>query len=248
MRLNSDAMHARAAHRLEVKVCGVETAEELNLLDRYAVDYAGLWCFRHLRAPSAARLRELLATPRRHVRCIGVFAGGEVAEIVRRVRDVGLEAVQLHGFQLPQVVSLIKRALGSRITVVKVLHVQDGHCLEQRQLAAYASCGADLFLIDSFDGRQGLGSTGRRVPKELLEQLVPELGSQRVLVAGGLEAESLRELRQQLPFRGVDVDAGARVRGALDEQRVAELVAAAAGDTHAPSGHHAWTSLQGGAR
>jgi phosphoribosylanthranilate isomerase len=105
------------------------------------------------------------------------------------------------------------------------LHVQQGRCLEERLIGAYLGAGVDAFVVDSFTSRDVAGSTGQRYDPTLLARLSARYPTAQWLCAGGLAAEHLPELAQQLPcLAGVDIDSGARVDGRIDATRVRRLV------------------------
>jgi phosphoribosylanthranilate isomerase len=214
---------------LEVKICGVTSADELHLLDEAGVDYAGLWfqipAGRHCLDPE--RSCALARRPLRRLRCVGVTTESDPDVIVRWAQRSGVVAVQLHGFQMPAIVKRIKRSLQGRAQVWKVLHAQAGVCLEKALLRAYAACGADAFILDSFVSRQQPGSTGKRVPLSAVTEVLEAVGGENLFLAGGMEEDSIRMMCSRLRLRGVDVDTAARNPFRLDLGRVSGLVRAA---------------------
>lgn len=217
--------------RLELKVCGVTSAQELHMLDRLGVDYAGLWfqvpSGRHELDPD--RFFALAHTPRRALRCVGVTTERDPEAIVGWVERSGVAAVQLHGFQMPATVSWLKRRLRAEVEVWKVLHAQQGRCLEGALLPVYAACGADAFILDSFVSREQPGSTGKRVPLEAVVEVAEAVGGAKLFLAGGMDAAAIRTVGPLVRLRGVDIDTAAREQCCLHPGRVASLVQAVRG-------------------
>jgi len=229
--MNTPYPNLESNNRIQVKICGMTQADELNLLDQIGVDYAGLW----FNVPNGKytldkqRFIQLARTPVRRLKCIGVTTESNPELIGEWAREAGLSGIQLHGFQLPIEVTAIKRRLGDQVALLKVLHIQNGRCLEKPLLKEYERCGADAFILDNFISRERSGSTGQRVPAEAVAMLVDLFGAERVFLAGGLDEQGVRDLRSQTPLLGVDIDSGARIQSRIDPQRVSAIVSAARG-------------------
>lgn len=213
---------------MQVKICGMTESAELQLLDQAGIDYAGLWFHMPLGEYSLSRKRftNLARTPLRRLRCVGVTTANDPDVIARFVRGSDIHGLQLHGFQLPRVVQSIKRRLSGDQELFKVLHIQQGKCLERSLLRKYATCGADAFILDNFISRQQPGSTGERIPSATVAELSDTFGTERLFLAGGIDAAGIRTLKHDQPLRGVDIDTGARVASRIDRQRVLGIVTA----------------------
>jgi phosphoribosylanthranilate isomerase len=133
-----------------------------------------------------------------------------LAGVVRRSRA---RWVQLHAYQLPNVVKELKAAIRRpRVTVVKVLHVRGDRCVDLRLAGAYERAGVDAFLLDAAteDGR--VGSTGEAIAPEVAASIADQL-NRPFLLAGGISAAgrwAYRDLTQLEGFVGIDVSTGAR--------------------------------------
>ncbi|WP_229397655.1 phosphoribosylanthranilate isomerase [Micromonospora okii] len=214
-----------------VKICGVESARDVDLLRDCGVDLVGVWCgvAGGPRDLPVGRAAALVARAAAAPGCRPVLVTTLADE--RRLRDVvartGARWVQLHGWQPPALVRRLKAEPG--LTVVKVLHVREGSCPEQRLVPAYERAGTDLFLLDALapDGR--VGSTGS--PVGVAAALaVADRCTRPFLLAGGISAanRAAHDAVVAHPlYRGVDVDGAARDdRGRLDARRVGELLRA----------------------
>ncbi len=214
---------------MQVKICGMTSASELRLLDRSGVDFAGIW----FNVPSGRyslnkeQFVALARTPLSQLKCIGVTTESNPDIIAQYVRESGVMGVQLQGFQLPKEVSFIKRRLPDHVSLLKVLHIQKGKCLERPLLLEYANCGADAFILDNFISREQSGSTGQRIPTSTVLELINSFGTDRLFLAGGMDEEGIRYVRSQIPLRGVDIDTGARIASQINGDRVRNIVSAA---------------------
>jgi phosphoribosylanthranilate isomerase len=208
-----------------IKVCGVTTAADMALLAAAGVDLAGVWCevpggHADLSISAAAELMSTVA-PRPAL----VTLAADLLRLGEMLDRTGARLVQLHGYQPPSIVGWLKRR---GVAVLKVLHVLDGTCVEQRLIPSYERAGTDWFLLDraTADGR--LGSTGQAIGAATALSIADQL-SRPFLLAGGITAVNRAEYAGVVDhpgFVGIDVDTGARHAGALCGHRVAALVEA----------------------
>ncbi|MER6910523.1 N-(5'-phosphoribosyl)anthranilate isomerase [Streptomyces sp. NPDC000594] len=200
-----------------VKICGVTTPGDMEPLGRAGADLVGLWhgvpgghadLPTHDLAPLAAAahrvpgLRPVLVTFLQDAGALRTVLAG-----------AGVRWVQLHGYQPPGMVRALKSA--GEFTVVKVVHLDAGGCVERPLIAAYERAGTDLFLLDTVarDGR--IGSTGQPPDPGAVLAIADRL-SRPFLLAGGVsdrDRGDRRAVGDHPLFRGIDVDTAARDPG-----------------------------------
>ena len=211
---------------MRVKICGATRLDEVELLASAGVDFVGLW---HgvpggRTELSLNRLTELAAAAV-GVQPILVTLESSVDDLVLVVRRSGIDWVQLHGYQQPGVVRALKSQCPNT-TVVKVLHVRDGQCLERPLVRTYERAGVDVFLLDALGADGRIGSTAQTIDPDVAARIV-ESGDRPVMLAGGLTSGNsarYRSLTEHPRFFGIDVDSGARDnQGRIDAGRVAEI-------------------------
>jgi phosphoribosylanthranilate isomerase len=210
-----------------VKICGATTAGEVSLLADAGVDLVGLW---HgipggpadVPVSSVAALAGAARPP---VQPVLVTFLGDAEALLDAVARTGVRWVQLHAFQPPALVRALKSG-GDGLTVVKVLHVQGGTCLERPLIGSYERAGTDLFLVDAVadDGR--IGSTGQRLASDVVVSLADGL-SRPFLLAGGISATNRPDFEAVVGhprFAGIDVDTAARdASGRIRAERVVAI-------------------------
>jgi phosphoribosylanthranilate isomerase len=213
-----------------LKVCGVHgpSAErDIAMLAATGVDLVGLW---HGVPGGDADLEEselvrLAAVAREHgVEPVLVTFDGDPVRLARALRKSGVRWVQLHAYQLPTVVTALRTAThGARVTIVKVLHVRGGRCVDVHLVPGYERAGVDAFLIDAATDDGRVGSTGAQVPPDVAAETAARL-ARPFLLAGGLSGgsrEDYDEIVRDDGFVGIDVSTGARdERGRLRAARV----------------------------
>ncbi|GAA2977328.1 phosphoribosylanthranilate isomerase [Actinokineospora diospyrosa] len=203
-----------------VKVCGATRATDLAALG--GVDLVGLWCgVRGGHANLSPSTFAELASGGGPEPVMVTFAD----DIAWLAKTAGVRWVQLHGFQPPRVVRVLKAA---GLTVVKALHVRDGVCVEGSLVGAYERAGVDMFVLDCVGPDGALGSTGRPLAEAVVLEIANYL-NRPFLLSGGVTPNNAAEfasVRRHPRFAGVDVDTGCRGGdGQIDPGRVSALLA-----------------------
>ncbi|MBB5642459.1 phosphoribosylanthranilate isomerase [Cryobacterium roopkundense] len=224
--VGTDDLHRRSPAALVVKICGLVTPGELDLVASAGASLAGVWwgvpgSARSLDHAGLRRMRTAAAVER----CLVTFSSD--AQAIAEARDA-LQAdwVQLHAFQSPAVVADVRRRLPMGTRLVKVLHIDGETLLERPFLGAFGRSGVDEYILDTVSGRQ-IGSTGTQSSPETVEKFAGQL-THPFLIAGGIDsdrAEEFGRVRALPGWHGIDVDTNARsADGALDIDRIASIV------------------------
>ena len=216
-----------------IKICGLTAEAEIELVSAFPVGLVGLW---HATAGRHDLCRARLARLAARARAAGtvpcmVTLSNDPALIAAALAEADIGVVQLHGFCLPPQITAIREAVARsnrQVEILKVLHVSEERCLEERMIPAYLRSEADGFILDAFAGREAVGSTGKRVAIETARRLCVALSPRPVLLAGGIDALSIGALEADDRFSGFDVDSGARSAGRLCRDRIAALIQAQA--------------------
>ncbi len=106
-----------------------------------------------------------------------------------------------------------------QISIVQVIHVVDESSIEEAKSVVPF---VDMILLDS--GNQNLtvkelGGTGRKHDWNLSRRIVESV-NKPVFLAGGLNAENVREAMEFVQPYGLDLCSGVRTNGKLDEEKL----------------------------
>jgi phosphoribosylanthranilate isomerase len=219
-----------------IKICGITTLEDAQLAIGAGADAVGF-----VFAPSPRRItpeavraitRELVPS----VEKIGVFVDASAEEIIVACETAGLSGVQLHSEdsvdRAPHLRLRLKK-FSSRLRVIEVVHY-DGNAAnfadQLRAQNAQPETHDDLhaILVDTrLAGK--LGGTG--IPfdwRATQDSFLQQAAHLRLIAAGGLRLENVRQAIQTLRPWGVDVSSGVEsVPGRKDHHRVTEFIRAA---------------------
>lgn len=216
-----------------VKFCGATTAAEVRGIAAAGADLVGLW---HQvgggRAELSARRLAALAAQARatgRLEAVAVTFGSDATALARLTAGGGPSWIQLHGYQPPATVRALRALVPDGVRIVKVLHVQDGSCVETGLIGAYERAGTDCFLLDAVAADGRVGSTALPLQEATVTALADRM-TRPFLLAGGLSADNRGRFRGAVAhprFLGIDVDSAARGTGGLLTEANAAAVAAA---------------------
>jgi phosphoribosylanthranilate isomerase len=196
--------------RLRVKVCGITTVADAEACVALGVDLIGLnFVESSPRHVDVARARAVADAVRGRVELVGVVADRDEVALLELLGLVGLDRVQLHGHEPPELV----QRLGARaFKAIRVGSAED---------VAEAERYEGLVLVDAKVGGM-LGGTGRTVDFALAAGLA---AARPILLAGGLGPGNVAAAVQAVRPFGVDVASGVeRAPGVKDLDAVASFV------------------------
>ncbi len=201
---------------VKAKVCGITTPEDALTAANSGADAVGLVFAESPRKLSVKQAREVATTLPDGVLKVGVFVDEEPEEVLRIVREVGLDYAQLHGDESPETVTFLR---GEGVKVIKALRIQGAG-----SLAAMDGYEADLFLLDAWS-EKARGGTGERFDWEVAKSYG---GRGNILVSGGLTPENVREAIRFFEPYGVDASSSLEdAPGKKNGERVRRFVSAA---------------------
>ena len=133
---------------INIKVSGITEVKQLSQLDGLGIDYAGLifskdspLCVTGKLNPAELKKVDL------EIKKVGVFKDPEMIEVLDAIDDYGLDAVELHGNESPQMCE----DLGSAVEVIKVFRVAKGN-IDIDELVGPYDDASDYYLFEGGDG------------------------------------------------------------------------------------------------
>jgi phosphoribosylanthranilate isomerase len=197
-----------------VKVCGTTSEEDALLAVALGADAVGFIFAPSPRQVAAPIVADIVKRLPPEIVTVGVFRDELPQRVVTVATRIGLKAVQLHGYESPEQVRWVRQRLPM---VIKAFPAGDG------AVAKAANYGADAILLDAPNPGSG------QVFDWAMASEVP--GGQRLIVAGGLNAQNVAASIVQTHPWGVDVVSGVeRSPGHKDPLKLrAFIIAAKAG-------------------
>ncbi|MEI8313840.1 MAG: phosphoribosylanthranilate isomerase [Verrucomicrobiota bacterium] len=179
-----------------VKICGITNLADAQLAVEFGADALGFIFYRQSKRSVTPEIAaEICAALPPFVAKVGVFVNESADGIQQILTDCRLDAVQLHGEELPSFCQQFQTK------VIKAIRVRDADSL--RVAAEY---DVDALLLDTYTAEQR-GGTGQTFDWTLAQQAKTSLRPP-IILSGGLTPESIRAaIRQAEPF-AVDVASG----------------------------------------
>lgn len=165
-----------------VKVCGMRDGDNIREVEQLSIDWMGFIFY-----PKSSRyVSEVPAYLPTKCKRIGVFVDASTDEIIKKIHDFSLDAIQLHGNESPEQISHLL-SLTSHLSIIKAFNIATANDLEATK--PYEGI-ADYFLFDT--KAQLPGGSGQQFDWSVLADYV---GETPFLLSGGIgpdDAESVK--------------------------------------------------------
>lgn len=194
----------------KVKICGLMESEHVQVAVEAGVDAVGFVFAPSRRRVAIAQAKELARLVPDHVVRIGVFVNATQEELESAFREVPLDYIQYHGDETAEFIEKVG------LPSIKVLSVRGSE-----DVAKVHDYKTEYYLFDT-PGTEYRGGSG-----EVFEwSLLKDEPSERMILAGGLNAQNVKEaIRQVRPFM-VDVSSGVEIDRKKDPTLIREFIRA----------------------
>ncbi|MDR2498044.1 MAG: phosphoribosylanthranilate isomerase [Tannerellaceae bacterium] len=189
-----------------IKVCGLKYPD--NIADLASVDVDMLGFIFYDKSPRYCKPEAHISSVKHKLR-VGVFVNSSFDEITDIVSVCGLNAVQLHGEEAPD---LCRKLADRRLVVIKALPASSANDLQK----AEAYIGAvDYILFDT--PCEAFGGSGLSFDHSILLSYASAIP---FLLSGGLRPDSLEGIRAFMriappTFAGIDLNSGFEIEPGL---------------------------------
>jgi phosphoribosylanthranilate isomerase len=208
---------------IQVKICGIKTAEAADAAVQGGADYVGLVF--HERSPRAVTLdaaASLADRMRNRVRIMALVSDANDEKLASILRAVRPDMFQLHGSETPDRVGAIRATFG--LPVMKALAISDAS--DFASVASYEAA-ADMLLFDAKppSGATREGGHGVAFDWQLLRG---RKFSRPWMLCGGLNAENVARAVQISDAPAVDTSSGVETApGVKSADKIREFILAA---------------------
>ncbi len=186
---------------VRVKICGITNWRDAQAACDWGAAALGFNFYeKSPRVVAPVDAWKMISRLPKNVESVGVFVNWSAETIVALGRALRLDAVQLHGDELPAVV----RECAKHFRVTKALQVGAG--FQVTKLRGYTKASA--FLFDAA-GTVQYGGTGKRADWTVARRAAK---SHRIILAGGLTPENVAAAIGFVQPYAVDVASGVELR------------------------------------
>lgn len=207
---------------MKLKFCGIRRIEDVTYCNVFRPDYMGMILssgFR--RSVSIAEAAALVREKCQDIAAVGVFVNAKPEEIVRVLRAVPLNVIQLHGSEDAAVVAAVREGTG--LPVWKAVRVRS-----EAEIRKAEQLGADQLVLEGYVPGQ-VGGTGVTANWDLIAKASPQMP---FFLAGGLKPENLKEAVQKVHPAGIDLASGIETEGFKDYEKMKKIVKIVRGEYH----------------
>lgn len=195
---------------LKVKICGIKTMQDVKAVNRQKPDFAGFVFYPLSKRYVSLITAQLLKTQlKKHIKTVSVFVNAPPEEIAAAAELGIIDMVQLHGDEGNDYIAELQKIC--KLPIIKAVRVQDENDIRR---ADYYNC--DYLLFDAY-AKSAFGGTGRQFNTELLKKVKIH---KPYFLAGGLDAENVRQALKGLKPYAVDVSSGVETGSGKDEEKI----------------------------
>ena len=216
--LCEDMSQNRDNKMVKIKICGITNIEDAEAAAGFGADMLGFIFAPSPRKIEPEKARDIIHNIPPFVKTVGVFVNEDPAMIKQIMSFCGLDIVQLHGDESPDICQgLMPRS-------VKSFRLKDESSLQD--ISSY--CGkARAFLFDTY-AENARGGTGKTFDWNLAIK-GKKLGVP-IILAGGLNPSNIKEAIAAVKPEAVDICSGVeKYPGKKDPAAIKELMEAVRG-------------------
>ena len=185
---------------MNIKVCGITQLKQLQQLDGLNIDFAGMIFYKE--SPryigdkiSAKEIKDADFDLKK----VGVFVNPEMIDVLDAIDEYGLEVVQLHGDESPEMCE----DLSTEVEVIKAFRISGDEDIDELVAPYDAVC--DYYLFDTGGLQESIGGTGKQFDWSILSKAKIE---KPFFLSGGIgpeDADKLKKFRHP-DFYAVDIN------------------------------------------
>lgn len=232
-----------------IKICANTNLEDAQLAAELGADALGFIFAPSRRRMLASQVAAITPHLPESVLTVGVFATTDAHEIIRTVRETGLQAAQLHNDTNPELIAKLNEAFEGRVRLIQTVafnvHSGDNAGFSAALARTLTTPGLWAVLVDA--ARRGKsGGLGMAFDWELAAQEIRLACNAAaaasgqdlppLIVAGGLHSRNVAAAIDVLSPWGVDVASGVEAEpGRKDPERLRRFISAARGSANLSS-------------
>ena len=202
----------------KVKICGITNLEDAMLSAKFGADALGFNFYekspRYI-LPEAAR--EITQELPESILKVGVFVNENIEKIIEITETANLDAIQLHGKEMPDIAEELKTKTG--LEIIKAFRVSED--FKPEDVLEYE---VDAILLDAYSPKEH-GGTGETFDWKIamkVKRIFPKM-----YLAGGLSEANVADAMTEVEPYAIDVCSGIEhQKGIKDRAKLKTFIAA----------------------
>ena len=186
---------------MNIKVCGITQLKQLQQLDGLNIGFSGLIFYKDSPRYVGDKIdKKDIKTADFDLKKTGVFVNADYDEIMEIIEDYGLDVVQLHGDEDPE----LCEELSDEVEVIKAFKVGGDNASIDEMVADYDEV-CDYYLFDTTSADGVLGGTGKQFDWTLISKSKIE---KPFFLSGGIGVDDIAKVKafKHPDYYGVDIN------------------------------------------
>ncbi|MGE5859186.1 MAG: phosphoribosylanthranilate isomerase [Ignavibacteria bacterium] len=194
---------------MKVKICGITNIDDALLCEKLGADALGFIFYKQSRRNiQHEAAKSIIGRLSSFTFKVGVFVNEQAEFINHTASEIKLNAVQLHGEEIPEFISEIE------LPVIKAFRISGNFSYSALSLYENAACLLDSYSPDAF------GGTGRSFDWEK----IPFRLREKIILSGGVSSENIEYIFKEIKPRAVDLSSSIEKEpGWKDEKKASEF-------------------------
>lgn len=185
---------------MNIKVCGITEMKQLQQLDGLDIDFAGLIFYKESPRYIGDKIsKKDLKKADFDLKKVGVFVNPEMIEVLDAIDEYGLDAVQLHGDESPEMCE----DLSTEVEVIKAFRITGEEDIDKLVTPYDAVC--DYYLFDTGGLKESIGGSGKQFDWSILTKAKIE---KPFFLSGGIGQDDAPKVKafKHPDYFGVDIN------------------------------------------
>lgn len=198
--------------KTKIKICGLKRPEDIQIANSLKPNYVGFVFAKSSRQVTekiADSLREQLLT---EIPAVGVFVQEPIARIARLCKEQIIQMIQLHGEEDEEYIKRLRQEVQD-IPIIRAVRVRT-----REQILEAEKMDCEYLLLDTYI-KGTYGGSGQQFDKRLIPGL-----EKPYFLAGGLDAENVRENIEACHPYAVDVSSAVETDGIKDAVKIQNFI------------------------
>lgn len=200
----------------KVKICGIRNLNDAIFVADHGADAIGFVFAKSIRKVSKEKVRAIIRKLPPFITTVGLFVNETAENIESACRYCGLDAIQLHGNESPDIINKLKD-----YKTIKAFRIQN-----EKDISPIKKYRPDAILLDGYSEKK-MGGTGISFDWKIVKKLKTSIP---IIVAGGLTHLNVSQAIRIVNPYGVDVSSGVESQpGKKDRKMIKKFIDAVKG-------------------
>lgn len=197
-----------------IKICGLKSKHDIDIINRYPIDYAGFIFAPSKRQITLETAKELKERLNPMIQSVGVFVNEPIENIIGYVRSGVIDRIQLHGDEDNRYIQNLKQVV--HLPIIKAFRIKDKMSIENQKDLMMSPFITNI-LLDTWHPI-GYGGTGQTFDWNLLASI-----KRPYFLSGGIGIETIDKALSYKPY-GLDINSKVETNGAKDAAKIEALM------------------------